>query len=186
MLLGVTCIFLFLILKFLNRLKCFWLSIQVTNRLYCFSVCSFCHPWTIWNFCDFSWRLKLSGVNCTEFRFHRPFLLSCAQRHYLKAWVDKSTIFSDLYEIVYLTLNLISLCLPTGVEHGKGLLSLPPLLKNTRVNISWSINFFCNCLLIKSTIIRHVAEIFINTTVILWCALSLLNILKREHVVSFI
>ena len=90
MLLGVTCIFVFLILKFLNRLKCFWLSIHVTNSLYCFNVCNFCHPRTIWTFCDFSWRLKLSGVNCTEFRFYRPFLHSCAQRHHLKAWVDKT------------------------------------------------------------------------------------------------
>lgn len=78
MLLGVTCILVFLILKFLNKLKGFWLSIQVTNRLYCFNVCNFCHPRTIWNFCDFSWRLKLSGVKCTEFRVYGPFLHFCA------------------------------------------------------------------------------------------------------------
>ena len=135
-LLGVTCIFFFLILKFLNRLKCFWLSIQVNNSLYCFDLCNFCHPRTIWNFCDFSWRLKLSGVNCTESRFYRPFLLSCAQRYHLETLSGQNTVFSDLYEIVYLTLNLISLCLLTGAECGKGLLSLPPLLKNSGVNIS--------------------------------------------------
>ena len=35
------------------------------------------------------------------------------------AWVDK---YSDLYEIVPPSLNLIFLCLVTGVECGKGLL----------------------------------------------------------------
>ena len=50
---------------------------------------------------------------------HSSFPHSCQQRHQFEDWVQR-TKYSDLYEIVHQSLNLISLCLLMVVEYGKG------------------------------------------------------------------
>ena len=89
-LLGVTCIFFFLILKFLNRLKCFWLSIQVTNRLYCFNVCNFCHPRTIFKlFVIFLEGWNYQGSTALNFDFIDLSCILVLKGTISKLWVDK-------------------------------------------------------------------------------------------------
>ena len=70
-------------------------------------------------YCLYFLQHKHLVYNCSDTVMSRSFPHSCKQRHQVMAWVDK---YSDLYEIVPPSLNLIFLCLVTGVECGKGLL----------------------------------------------------------------